>query len=257
MLINAVILILREVLEAALIISVLLALSERLGLSKAWFAKGIVVGVIGAVLYADNLSLVSNLFDGIGQEIVNVSLYSLIFILISVLIAAFKKSHSYNLISFFMLSCVALSIVREGSEIIVYIEGFINIPDLLYSVLIGSSIGAGIGMSIGVFIYYLIINLPSRYGVGLGLLLLVFIAAGMVSQATQLLLQADLIVSQEPLWDTSMWLSEHSLWGEILFALMGYEATPTPIQVGLYITSIALTGKLAMNSLKSYQQKQG
>ena len=238
MLLNAVIFVLREVLEASLILSVFLALSQLMYLSKAWCVYAVLVGAVGALLYAINLPIVSQLFDGIGQEIINICLYTLIFVCIVIFIAAIKNTRYEGLIKGVMASCLALAIVNEGSEIIIYIDGFMGIPELFTSALVGGAIGAGIGTSIGVFIYYLIVNLSNKKGVSLGLLILVLFSGGMVTQATQLLLQADLISSQLPLWDTSPWVSEHSLFGGILFALMGYEASPTPIQVGVYITSI-------------------
>ena len=153
-----------------------------------------------------------------------------------------------------MFGCVALAVIREGSEIIVYIHGFSTIPDLFNPVLIGSSIGAGIGLSIGVFVYYFIVSLPFTYGVRSSFFVLVFIAGGMVSQATQMLLQADLISSELPIWDTSQLVSEQSIVGQILFAMMGYEATPILLQVVLYAASILLTGFFAIGSIKRSQQ---
>ena len=80
--------------------------------------------------------------------------------------------------------------------------------------------------------------------------MLIFIAGGMVSQATQLLIQADFIVSQQALWDTSSLISERSLLGQMLYALIGYEATPTPIQSILYISSLIIMMGLSINTLR-------
>ena len=64
------------------------------------------------------------------------------------------------------------------------------------------------------------------------------IAAAMISQVIQQLIQADWIISQYPLWDTSNWINERSITGQLLYALIGYEATPTPIQVTAYLFAV-------------------
>jgi len=254
MLINAVVIILREVLEASLIMGVLLALSQLNLLSKNWCFKAIMLGVMVAIVYAVNLANISALYEGVGQEIANTVLYVCIFIFVLLIIYSLRDKQYSNVAIGAMFACVALAVVREGSEVIVYIHGFSTIPELYTPVLIGSLIGAGIGLSIGVFIYYLIVNLPYIYGVRFGFIVLVFIAGGMVSQATQMLLQADLISSELPIWDSSQIISEQSIVGQVLFAMMGYEATPTQLQVVLYVLSILLTTFLAVSSIRHTQR---
>ncbi len=254
MLINAVIIILREVLEASFILGVLLALSQHNRISKSWCIKAVLLGGAAAALYAFNLTMISALHQGVGQEIVNAILYVFIFMLVLIIAYSFRDKRYSRLTVVAMFGCVALALVREGSEIIVYIQGFSTIPDLFTPVLIGGSIGAGIGLSIGVFIYYLIVSLPFLYGIRFGFVVLIFIAGGMVSQATQMLLQADLIASELPIWDTSNIVSEQSIIGQVLFAIMGYEATPILLQVILYLSSMLLTGFFAVGSIKRTQQ---
>ena len=55
-----------------------------------------------------------------------------------------------------------------------------------------------------------------------------------------LLVQADWLPSQAPLWDTSAALPENSPPGQLLYALLGYEATPGPWQVGLSAGALGL-----------------
>jgi high-affinity iron transporter len=240
MLVNSVIIILREVLEAALIISVLLAISQQLKISRKWLFFALLIGLAGASVYATYIEIVSMAMEGVGQEVVNASLHLLIYGFIVMLIFSIKDRAYYRYLVLAMASCVAMAIIREGSEIVIYIGGFISSPELFVSVSIGSIIGAGIGISIGVFFYYLIASLSLNNGVRFGLLLLILIAGGMILQATQLLIQADLIISQQPLWDSSSLISERSLIGQLLYALLGYEATPTPIQIFCYIASLIL-----------------
>jgi high-affinity iron transporter len=57
-----------------------------------------------------------------------------------------------------------------------------------------------------------------------------------------------------PIWDTSSFISEQSTVGQVMFAMMGYEATPTLLQVLVYITSIVLSSALASVTLRRYKQ---
>jgi high-affinity iron transporter len=62
----------------------------------------------------------------------------------------------------------------------------------------------------------------------------------MLAQAATLLIQADILPSQAALWDTSGWVREDSLLGQLLYAIAGYEATPTLLQASAYFGGIGL-----------------
>ncbi len=242
MLLNAVIIVLREVLEASLIISLFLAFSRRFNHDRPWLLKTFILGLIGAAIYASNIGLVSQSFDGVGQELLNAGIQIIIYLVLLVfLITALRRPQTRlnkSILTAVMMMGVIFAAVREGSEIIIYIHGFVTVPELLESVLLGSAIGGGIGISIGVCIYYVLINMPVKVSVRVGYVLIVLLAGSMISQTIQQLTQADVIISQYPLWDTSSWISEHSVTGQLLYAIIGYEATPTAIQVMAYLSAL-------------------
>ena len=72
--IDAVVIVLREVLEAMLVCCVLLASSYALGAKRIWLLPVTLAAVGGALLYATNLATLTALFDGRGQELTNVLL---------------------------------------------------------------------------------------------------------------------------------------------------------------------------------------
>ena len=139
-----------------------------------------------------------------------------------------------------MALTVTLAITREGAEILVYVSGFWNVSDFFSAVALGSVIGACIGFSVGVLIYYLLLAQPIKWALPTSVLLIHLIAAGMASQATRLLIQADWIPAAGPMWDTSSILSEQSLTGQLLYALVGYEASPSGIEVVAYVGSVLI-----------------
>ena len=168
MLVNSVIIILREVLEAALIISVLLAISQQLKVSRQWIFFSLLIGFAGASIYATYIEYVSMAMEGVGQEVVNASLHLLIYGFIIMIVFSIKDRAYYRFIALAMASCVAMATIREGSEIIIYIGGFVSSPELFVSVSIGSLVGTGIGISIGVFFYYLITSMSFNNGIRFG-----------------------------------------------------------------------------------------
>ena len=241
MLLNAVIIILREVLEASLIISVFLALSHLLERSFRSILVALLAGFSGGYLYAATISQVSAAWGGIGQEIVNAGLHFMIFLSLVFFVIAVPhhdKPFWRQLTFLSIVTAVTVAIVREGSEIVLYIGGFAGIPALLHPVLMGGAVGAGIGISVGVFFYYLLVNMYPKYGLWLGYIILLLVAGSMISQALEFLIQADIINATTPAWDSSGIISERSVAGQLLYALIGYEATPAPVQVVAYFGSI-------------------
>lgn len=244
MLLNSVIIILREVLEAALLISVFLVLTQSLDKSFRWVAWALAAGMIGAAVYGINIDTISEWFDGVGQEVINAFLQICIFSLIAVsmllLPGQLRGRESGRLLALVMIFTVALVVTREGAEIMIYLYGFLKGSDQLLSVMIGAGIGGSIGISTGILFYYILRNRSKHRTVGICIVVLMLVGAGMASQAALLLIQADWLPAQLPIWDSSGWISEVSVTGQLLYALVGYEATPTAIQVGFHFGGLLL-----------------
>ncbi len=242
MLLNTVIIILREVLEAALLISVLLAISHLLSLKLRWLMIAGVTGITGAFIYQANFERISSAFDFVGQEVTNAFLQLGIYFCIATIVFYINvkpAAGKLKIIAMTMCIAVSLAIIREGSEILIYLSGFAEHQIYLWSAVTGGMIGISIGMSVGALIFYLlrsrspyILSLSSQS-------LLALVAAAMLSQASQLLIQADWLPSQHTLWDSSGLLNEDSITGQLLYAIAGYEATPTIIQLGAYLFALA------------------
>jgi high-affinity iron transporter len=242
MLLSSVILILREVLEAAILISLLIALSLNLRLGVSWLLYAVLPVSVGIISFSGFIEPLTQALDGVGQEVSNATLQLLVYCLVLGIAVTSGKTtpseHQAAVVRGLMAAAVSCALIREGSEILIYITGFSGEVNLRNSIFIGSAIGVGIGIGVGVSMGVLIFASlralqPARiYQVSL--LLLSFIAAGMLMQATMLLQQADWLPSGQPLWDTSQQLSKQSVAGELLYAVFGYESTPSIIQVTAY-----------------------
>lgn len=237
MLLTTVILVLRETLEATLIVSVLLAWSVLHGRGRGWAGVALLLGVAGAGLYAACAATVSEWFDFVGMEIVNAAMHFTICAALVVL-AARPEARVTGMCS--MLLAGALAVVREGFEIVLYLWGFVADHGAWAVVSLGSALGAGIGIATGVLLFYLLVGMRRSRAWRLAQVLIALFAGNMAAQGVLLLIQADWVSGGMPLWNTSRLLAEDGVVGQLLYALIGYEATPSAWQAGAYAAVFCL-----------------
>lgn len=259
MLLTSVIIVLREVLEAALVLSILLAMSRLLRLHTRWFYISLAAGAIGSAVYGVQVTVVSNAFGGMGQELLNAALHFAIGLLLAgilslLVINYYAGPRRRTLLLSGMAAAMTLVVVREGAEIFIYLSAFRYSPEPWSGVLTGSLLGAGIGFSTGALFYYLLLSLPRRWALLTTCVLLTLVAGGMCLQAAQLLIQAGWLPAQVPLWDSSALLSEESIAGQVLYTLAGYEATPTAFEVMVYIAIIVAVALLLLFIRSRYRE---
>lgn len=239
MFLDIIIIVLRETLEASILIAVLISLSKSQGISITWVPSSLLVGLVGAAAYGSSLGTVSEWFDYAGQEVVSASLQFSIYLLVAVLIPVqwLDLARSRYVLRSIMSLLVSVALVREGAEIYVFYSGFLHKEDVLLKALTSGFVGVAVGLSVGAIVYYAL-SMSNRSKVRIiyaSVLLLV--AAGMVLQATQLLIQVDWISSGKTLWDSSWLISESSVVGQMAYAIFGYEATPSSTEFSAYVFS--------------------
>jgi high-affinity iron transporter len=243
MLLDSVILVLREVLEASILVSILLALSNGLHLSTRWLWWSLAAAAAGSWLFAAALEEITDALDGAGQEVANAGLQLGVFCLVLAIVATTARAPSGRAgraLQAVIIACVTATMIREGSEILVYITGFSAAAAQHTAVYAGSAIGAGIGISTGILLFSALRALPAGIARGSALAILGLIGTGMLMQASMLLEQVDWLPSGPALWDSSGLVAEQSIPGQLLYAVFGYEATPSGIQVGLYALGLTL-----------------
>lgn len=236
---TTVIIILREVLEASILISLLLALRMRLPLYRYWLHFALTGGLLGASLYANSFDAISGWFDGSGQEVVNG--LSLLAIAIGIALQLLLPGRQL-LTSLSAIFIVALAMTREGAEIIVYYSGIAEMQRSSSSTIIGGIIGGGLGICLGILCFTLLRQLTERKHLLVSSLLFILICAGQLAEATQCFIQAGWILTDEPVWDSSNWLAESSVPGELLYAVFAYEASPTLEEVVAWCATVLLLG---------------
>jgi high-affinity iron transporter len=246
----------RETLEAALIVSIVLAATRGVARRRRWIGGGVVAGIAGALVIAGLTEVISGAVQGIGQELFNAA----ILIAAVVMLAwhhLWMAVHGRALASRLrrlsdsvreggatlaaLSAAVALAVLREGAETVLFIQG-IATSQPLRDVLAGLALGVTGGAALGALLYLGLVHVPVRHFFRVTGWMIVALTAGLAAQAARFLEQANLLPPIVPeLWDTSPILSGSSLPGQVLHILVGYTPTPSGLQFACYLaTAIGL-----------------
>ena len=253
MFLDAVILILQEILEAALLLSVLLAVNQLLSqqvagsrkLALRWYAAAVIAGLISAALFAAAMPTVSQWFDYFGQEVTNAVMQIVVIGCLFTHCLLLQQEGGIGgkrmlAAGMTLVAVIALGIAREGSEIFLYIDGIAGTPTAVTPVLLGAGVATGIGISAGVLLYYALLMFSKTAALRIGVVLLALFAGNMAAQAILLLTQADWVPFSPALWDSSTLIPESTVTAKLLYALVGYEATPSVAQGIGYVLAMLL-----------------
>lgn len=251
----------REVLEAALVVGIVMAGSKGVPGRGLWVGGGILAGALGACVVAAFASAIQNAAAGVGQELLNAGI---LFAAVTMLgwhcvwmgrhgrdiarhMSQVSRAVAEGSRPLYALGIVVgLAIMREGSEIVLFLYGIAAGGGAgALAILGGGVVGLAGGAAVGFAIYAGLMRIPLRYLFAVTTAMIILLAAGMASQGAGFLVQADLLPALgRRLWDTSRILSERSLVGKVLHTLVGYDARPSGIQLLFYATTLLLIGSL-------------
>jgi high-affinity iron transporter len=226
----------RETLEAALFI-------------------GIIAGCFGAFGVALTIERISVLGGGLGQDYLNVGLISLALFML-IWHCVWVSTHSQETVqkakrlgiaaksgsnSLWALSiAVALTVLREGAEVVVFVSGFTSgSVQSLASLLIGVVIGLLSGVVCGFLIYTGLSKIKAQHFFAVTNVWVLIMAGALAAHLAKALIQSGLVRHwTDPLWDTSFILSIDSPLGNVLRALIGYDASPSGLQILFYLGTL-------------------
>lgn len=248
---GALVIVFREVIEAGLIIGIILAVTRGLRGSRWLVALGVAAGVLGACLVAAFVNVIASALAGMGQELFNASI---LILAVAMLIwhNVWMSSHGRELAreaksvsaevragtrSLFALAIVvAVAVMREGSEVALFLYGLsASAGSTKAQLLEGSALGIALGACVTAVTYFGLIAIPQKLLFRVTSLLIGFLAAGLASQAVVFLQQAGVVdIFSRTAWDTSGIVSGDSLFGRVLHALFGYADQPSQLQVIVY-----------------------
>jgi high-affinity iron transporter len=247
----------REVLEAALIVGVVAAATRSVPGRSRWLVAGIVAGLAGAGIVALGTERIAELASGAGQELFNAAVLGLAVVMLAwhnlwmsshgAALAADARSVGAAIRDgrrecSVLLAVVGLAVLREGSETVLFLYGIAaSEGSETATMLAGGAAGLAAGVALGWIVYRGLLRIPLRWFFTATGVLVLFLAAGMASQAARFLIQADVLPGlATPLWDTSEVLPQTSIAGTLLHSLVGYEAQPAGMQIVFYVFVLAL-----------------
>ena len=249
-------LVFREVLEAALIVSIVAAATRGVAHRGTWISAGIAAGVLGALLVAAFASGIANAMQGMGQEYFNAGVLLAAVLMIGwhvVWMARHGRELAAQMKSVgsavsagsrpltALLVVVAIAVLREGSEIVLFGYGLLASGSSMGALALGGVLGLVAGAALGFALYFGLLSIPMRHFFTATNGLLVLLAAGLASEAAGKLVQADALPTLvDAVWDSSWLLTDQSWLGQTLKVLVGYTAQPSGIQLAFYGATVLL-----------------
>jgi len=254
----ALIIVLREVIEAGLIVGIVLAATRQIPGRMNYIAAGILGGLVGAGLLAFFAGALADMLEGMGQEIFNASILIIAVIMLTwhnVWMARHGRAMSDEIQKFghavregtqtlsALAIVIGIAVLREGSEVVLFLYGILASKGASgLQIFVGGLGGLALGVVLSLATYSGLVIIPLRYLFRVTGLLLAFMAAGLAAQAVAFLEQADILTAlSRTAWNSSAYLSETSLVGKVLHALLGYTDRPSQMQVLVYIAVLCTT----------------
>ena len=247
----------RETIEAALVISIVAAATRGVSRRTLFIVLGVLIGILGSGVLAGLTETIANLAEGSGQELFNAAVLGVAVLMLG-WHHVWMASHGAELardakrvgvqvsegaagLSAITI-LVTLTVLREGAESVLFLHGMASGGSTsITDVFGGGALGFAGGAALGALMYFGLMRIPLKWFFSVTGWLIVLLAAGLAGQMARFLIQADWLPSLvTPLWDTSFILSADSLTGRILHAMIGYEPSPSAMQMLFYVVTLAL-----------------
>lgn len=247
----------REMMEAGLIIGIVMSATRGVAGRGRWVSAGVLAGVLGACAVAGFASAINAAMEGIGQELFNVGILALAVAMLTWhnvwmarhgrMLAAEMKAVGGEVASgarslMALAVVVALAVMREGSEVVLFLYGILlSGEESLTMVIAGGALGVVLGGALGVAMYLGLMRVPMRHLFKVTGWLIALLAAGMAAQAVSLLEQAQIVTAlSNVVWDSSALLDGSSMLGKTLHTLVGYTDQPTGMQLVVYVATLGM-----------------
>ena len=254
----ALIIVFREVFEAGLIVGIVLAVTRSVPRRNRWIGGGVLAGVAAACLVAAFAGVLSQLFEGMGQELFNAAILAIAVIMLTwhnVWMARHGKEiagemraigqavveGSKSLLALAVV--VAVAVLREGSEVALFLCGVAaSDGGSAASLTIGGLMGLALGVAVCLLTYFGLMRILLFVLFATTTVLITLLAAGMAAQAVAFLQRANWLTPLDTvMWDSGWLLSESSIVGRALHTLVGYTDQPTGMQIVIYLAVILVT----------------
>jgi high-affinity iron transporter len=254
--IAALIIVFREIVEAGLVVGIVLAATQGVAGRARWIATGILGGVAGAGLVAAFAGVLSNAFEGSGQELFNAAILMTAVLMLgwhNVWMAGHGRAIAAEMQSVgeavasgsrtlaALAIVVGVAVLREGAEIVLFLYGIaLSGSDSAVQMGVGGALGLAMGAAVSALMYFGLLRIPARRLFSVTSWLIALLAAGMAAQSVAFLQISGLVTSfAQTVWDSSRLLDASSIPGRILHTLVGYTDRPTALELVAYLATLA------------------
>lgn len=253
----ALVIFLREGVEASMIIAILLAYLSRIGRRDHF--RDVFAGVAAALLLATAGGVLAyetiRNYDGSRVQTIFETVTYLVAVAVLTYMTFWMRRHARSISTelrartdaaldgrarWGMALLAFQAVGREGLETVIFTLA------IVFSVsAAGALTGALIGLACALCIAFMIYKAGHKLNLGrfftiIGVLLMVF-AAGLLADSIQNLQELGwLPVLTTPLWHSARLLSQDSALGDVLHSFFGYSDAPTPLQIAGYVAYLAV-----------------
>ncbi len=258
----ALIIVLREVIEAGLVVGIVLAATQGVRGRALWVGLGIGGGLAGACMVALFAEAIADAINGAGQELFNAAILATAVAMLAwhnIWMSTHGRTMAAEVKTLgravaegqrtltALAVVVGVAVLREGSEVVLFLYGIaVTGQENAASMALGGVLGLLLGAGVAALMYLGLLRIPARHLFSATSTLITLLAAGMASQAVAFLQQGGLTDAPalahlaQPVWNSAALLSDASWGGRILHVLVGYTDQPSALQLAAYLLTIGL-----------------
>lgn len=245
----------REALEAALIVGILFTYLKKIGESKnfKYIYYGVILAILASLLFAYFSNIVGLLFQGSSEEIFQATILFLAVAVLTYMVVWMhhnareikgelqqKADEALAKKKVWALASLAfIGVFREGVETVLFLWGLLldsGDAASYYANIVGGFSGIGLAIFMAWLFFKGFGHIDLRIFFRVTGILLLFIAAGMLSTGVGKLIAADMLPPIiDHAWNTSWLIDEHGIVGSILAGILGYKARPSLMEMLFYL----------------------
>jgi high-affinity iron transporter len=239
MLINTFILFMRDALPLFVLLSLLFVV---LAPTIRWLLPAALLGLFGCLLFINQIDFISNMFGGAGIELALFFCHFLVYLSVWMLGYLYLSANALNSRAWALAggTMVAVTLIINGTNFLVYFNGFWSQVDAPQAMLLGTLLGLGICSSLAILLHFSMLWLSERLGDMVIAIMLLLFSVGQLADSVNLLVQVDWLNNSTTLWDSSWLVSDQSEFGHFFTALLGYSDNPSVNYVSVYAGALLL-----------------
>ena len=256
----------REILEIAIVIGVLCAVTKELKHRSYWIFSGAVIGIFGSIALAFFMKSISQSFAGYGKELFNATILLFASLMIGFTVI-WMQTHARAINtklkevgkaienkekSLFILSFITFfTIIREGAEIVLFSYSHYISYSNINALISGITVGLFIGCGVGIAFYCGMMRAFGKYFFKITSYFLILLSSAILMKSIGYFVKAGIIPALgSPVIDLSTILPKASIIGQFLHVTIGYIDKPYGSQLISYICALLILLLLTYNNNK-------